>query len=591
VSIAINGRYLTTGWAILNKMTTISFPTDVNGITEVGIAAGTDEITDVASKISIRWKAKSTAPVAPDKNAERVVTLVKEWSGLKMLDEDKAADARRALFLDDTRIAGVLEADAEEVKNLITNWPDDADSAGALEELDAEDVLVKVASYEGWVFQEASIRNHVEIDYPATLCANTPPVSSANAKRLWQGCLHFALKKGWVVRRGVATGGVLTHVGPEAAAVNARNADEVNNVGFTGAQACANVLVGVKVTWWLINHHVGQNDSKIDSYAGKVVHSLGLVTDGNPNELKEIRQVIWIMGKICSTRGILHAIGIKSINYINGSNTGRNEGNDYAIDGDLVIKVSADVLDRINASPAGTASLATYHAICMQATKSIYGVCVPPTTSLTYDSSTKTYSGDVYVANEAIKAAPAQSHMGAMFLTGDARTVHTGWSEEEKRNLSAFIHAVAPNGTLARAPVIIKKEEIQGTATYAGIQSAKMSMVGAGSNLITTMLISRVSAGASGGGLMSQFGTLDKSVIEDVTDIVAAYEAGEVSDDEEAGASETRAHKTDREAKNAAKAVRRAKYKKAMAAIPKGLREQMTKKAITGKAATGSSVP
>lgn len=569
----------------------IIFPTDVNGLTEVGIAAGSDEYTSTDGKIHVYWKSKAGAPVRPSASEIRAANLVSEWAAF--IDVDDPPASRIALFNNDADITGpvALGAIIDEVKAAFTNWPVDQDAAGNLETLLAEDAVERVNAWDAWISTEASCRRHVEIDYDKTFMNNNPIGNSTVAKKLWQGMLLVALKKGWVIKRGAAGNGLLTHVGPETVSVAVRDAAAVMQVGFATAQISANTIVGSKVAWWLINHHVGQNESSIESYAGKVVKSAQLVSDGNVAELREVRKVVWAIGKIISTRGILRALGINSIVYGDASNTGDVAGNDYAIGGQLTINISADVRDRIKANPAGTAGLSTYYAIVKNARGSIFSCCIPPLTSLGYDKAQKVFTGPVQDMMDAIATTPARYHMGSMFLTGLARLPSEVWSDEEKQNLAAYIHATSPNGTLAKAPVILKRTDIVGTPVHQAIMSAKLNLTMGTGNLITNMLIQRVSTGATTGGLGGQLGTIAQDDLDEVAEAASAWESGEVSEDEEAEGRETAVVRSARIARNTARAERRLAYRKAVALIPESIRNPRPSTVGAGTGATGRAVP
>jgi hypothetical protein len=456
-------------------------------LTEVGIAAGTDEISDPAAKITIYWKAAAGAPTEPTPAALQASSLAKEWAAI--ISSDQTGDDCAALFADDGRIAGALGATKDDVIGLISNWPEDKVGARELDKLDVGSVDEGIAEWDACVAAEASVRGHTKIDYEKTFTCNRLTVSEPTAMKLWQGMLNFILCKGWVVKHTAAGNGVIAHVGPEVTAAVFRSSRDVAEAAFADARICATIVAASKLNWWMINHHVGQDNNRLDSFVSKVAKAFGLISDTNIAENKAVRTVIWIMGKLTSTRGLLMALGISKIVYADSSNTGRADGNDYAIGGDIQINTSADIKKRVDSTPAGAAVLTTYVAVANYAFASVYGLYVPPLSSWTYDAAARTKGGLVQDKLGELARTPARFHMGSKFLTGSDRVKADVWSDDDKLNLLAFIHAVAPHGTLAKAAVIHKLAEVQGSIVYSSIQSAKISSTAGMANIQTQLLI------------------------------------------------------------------------------------------------------
>jgi hypothetical protein len=533
-------------------MATINFPDDVNGVTGAGIAAGVDDFTDPAYSIAIYTRALAGAPVAPTLAQIRVSTLIPEWAALA------DPDARAVFFNDPAAIAGVLGAQRDAVVALITNWPLDEGAARPLIGLQGAASVAIVQAYDAWIAIEPMDRDFVEIDYDATFIAAEPPGTTTIAKQLWQSLINFAVRKGWVVRRTIAGNGMIRFLGPEAPVVVNRSIQDINTLGFHDSQKCSNILVAVKVTFWLINHHVGQTEGVIDGFIGKVAKLQNLTSEASSAQTREVRKVIWAVGKMLSSRGVLHAVGCTSIVYHDGPNTTNPKDNDFALADVLAITPSDDVTMRLDGVPSGVAATSVFLTIAKRAATSIYGVCVPPVTSLGWDADTRSYTGQVQDHMDAIAQNPARHHMGSHFLTGQPRIVLNSWNEEEITNLSAFIHAISPGSTLSKASVVLPLTEIQGNVTYTTILGVRSSMAQMAGSRLSLLLIGRLTGGGYEGGLARQFAKLSAVDVTETKEQVRLIEMGEVSDNEEAPAGEKTAAKRSRLARNAEKAARKA---------------------------------
>jgi hypothetical protein len=100
-----------------------------------------------------------------------------------------------------------------------------------------------------------------------------------------------------------------------------------------------------------------------------------------------------------------------------------------------------------------------------------------------------------------IKADPARYHMGSQFLTGKARLEAEHFSESDMENLSGYIHAVAPTSKLAQASVICGKEEVAGNTVFTTIMSVKAQLAAVAGMKASMALVSRMAGGDIRGGI------------------------------------------------------------------------------------------
>lgn len=303
---------------------------------------------------------------------------------------------------------------------------------------------------------------------------------------------------------------------------------------------------------------MGQVEGVIEGYGGKVARLQNLIDEARPTQNREVRNVCWACGKIVSSRGTLRAVGIPGIVYADASNTGKDADNDYARGGAYVIPLSEDVRLRVRSSPAGTSNVSTFHAIVKRAIYSVFGVCIPPLTSYGKDPDSNAFVGRAKDALDAIATEPARHHMGSVFLTGQPRIVQDAWTDEEKSNLSAFMHATAPSDTLTRSASVVKLDQITGNIVYTTICTLRTSLADAVSNRTHAIMIGKMTGGGTVGGLARQFGRLTDDQIAEAQREAALADQGPVSEDEVAAANETRSNKARREARNKDRADRRA---------------------------------
>jgi len=354
------------------------------------------------------------------------------------------------------------------------------------------------------------------------------------AQGLFIAGVAFLLTKGWCNQSVKGTQNLTAHIdkstitaGSSATTVAQMSVEDFNKVKLMDWQQVANLSVALKLTWWMMNHHVGQDEADIAGFVGKIAKIIGawVEAEGDSEENKDVRSALWILGKLMVTRRPLASIGITGIDYSKRSNrpgapTGgaEDEWDDIpmCLDSAIDIKVSEDVKLRVESNPAGTAGLFTYWKICDKASRSIFSCAVPVISAYNPDRA----QCDFRKAMDIVKVTPARYHMGSLFLSGQERLVLDPASEEDKEHLSAFIHASSPGSHLADAKVIKTKAEVKGTITYTVITGIKGIIAKGTGNIVAMKYVSKLTGGSglATGGLGVQSGKItaaDAQAVED----------------------------------------------------------------------------
>ncbi len=232
------------------------------------------------------------------------------------------------------------------------------------------------------------------------------------------------------------------------------------------------LLFATKITWWMMNHHVGKNFNALQGYIGKVARAWNLAEETGMREAL-LRAAHWI-----DTKMALVELGIP----IAGFQYARRN-------------LSEDMELRLRSNPAGTEKLHTYHEIFKLARRSWYGLYVD--------------MGDINNAIIAIKelvaANPCAYHKDAQYLTGHVRLVNDGFTDEEQSQLSVFIHVVSPQSTLARAGCIKRIEDVRALDAFFKMTALKLQVT-RGLNLdAITRLANNKGVGAGGLAVASGF--------------------------------------------------------------------------------------
>lgn len=343
-----------------------------------------------------------------------------------------------------------------------------------------------------------------------TLAHNKNPGTTDLEKRVWQGMLAVILSNGWLC------GASPMHVFSQIVPTGGRSGADIDKDGYHDPTACANLIVGLKLTWWMTNHHVGQDRGMLASFIGKIATIQGLAVDGKASET--MRSILWTMGKLTSTCGVLTALGIPNIHCSNVDDT--------PIGGVSPFTCSEDVMLRVGANPAGTACLYTYAEAYKRAVKSVYSVALPPIPS--HAAAVKAMAD--------VKANPALFHMGAAFLTGRARVACDVYEEGDKAALSAFVHATAAGSTLSKAPSLMRKDEISATTVYHSLVSIKNAITVNVASAETRAAIRTIIGGDAAHGLAGISGLIDKAKYEAALKAIIAEDAAAAAKAAAAGA-------------------------------------------------------
>lgn len=223
-----------------------------------------------------------------------------------------------------------------------------------------------------------------------------------------------------------------------------------------------------KVNMWMINHHVG-----VGGAVGFAAKALGLcLTEAATRD--DVR-AMWTLGHWNSTFGWWSAFGIEEL----------RDPKNGVFNPACFPTVTRDIAIRVSAGPAGTAGILTYRAILNMAIRSIFSFNLPPSPD--------------YAALMSVDPVceRARCHDGSLYFTGNPKEELALISEETKIALSAFVHAVAPGGSLAKAKVIHPIAAVRGTDVFVKIHGIVQAMRTAGSdarNLARMKLMAGISA-------------------------------------------------------------------------------------------------
>ena len=138
-------------------------------------------------------------------------------------------------------------------------------------------------------------------DHSAVLCCNVMQWITDEEKKLWVSTVGFIFKNGW----WAPDSKLITITDDNLRVLN--SAADIAAIGFLPSQDVANMLVALKLTWWVTNHHIGQNKSALQGFIQKVAAMSGYSEDGKCSELT--RTILWVAGKLLSTVSVLDALG------------------------------------------------------------------------------------------------------------------------------------------------------------------------------------------------------------------------------------------------------------------------------------------
>jgi len=189
------------------------------------------------------------------------------------------------------------------------------------------------------------------------------------------------------------------------------------------------VIVAGKVTWWAMNHHVGQNKNAIEGYSKKFFS----VKFGEKSE-SDYRSIIYRCSHRASTRCVFEALG-----------RGIKVTTDYPI---RRIIPSADVKLRLDAAPAGTHRGSVAYAAFWRLSRS--GLLPYCPNAINMFPHIKSF--------EHVMANPIRYHIGSSYLIGKREQYDDQVYAGCLGRLSSFIQAVYGNSTLAKSPHMMKPE-------------------------------------------------------------------------------------------------------------------------------------
>jgi len=529
-------------------------PPDSNGVGEVGIAAGADEISNAQFHIKILTQEVMSEPqvVAARSRPSQAMLAYRTTFDADLNDGKIGCDD--AMFTPDF-LAWIGVASRDEIKGTTT--------------------FQTLLSERRELPPQPTGRRRVWLS--ATLAVLDAFFEDAEISLWYIRAVSYLITSGWIV--GPQGNNNVTYLSPQDSAALYGRAHVAYAAGDRGVSfntrekiqaalshgrstnTIATQIIATKITYWQTNHHVGQVRGKIASYAGKVIALDESLPLGEP-----LRTALWALGKYCVTIRILECCGIKGmLNVYDTDSYGRpglgagresfaeqaegyvagaaprqgtaggggaaagpiaGAGADssapllpYALGADVhpdaplryfAFSVSDDVAKRISSRPAGTAATTTYCAIIDAAAMSHWAVVVPPLPDL-----------DVLRAGTAsILADPARYHMGARFLTGKERLQVAAASEETAATLSAYIHAASPGTMLAKAPVIQSRDEVAQNVTYLMIMAAKTDLTNMATSAVLKKLLTRPGGGASRGGLALQLGRVTAQEVAEAEEAV-----------------------------------------------------------------------
>jgi len=463
-------------------------PDGYNGVTEVGIAAGTDVLSEQNHILNVLHRD------VPTMSPEQI----------------------DALLLSAGIAGATFDSDKEKGKPSVANRQAFAHvvALAKLGSVDQIDGSVTAASLAAAI---AKSNTEQQLWLEGTLfCMNAWPQDPAAAKLLCSGVM-FLITAGWMSRGNANTVFLSSEQSRVVylAALNALPQGSKKTLqnpfafDFMTAQIVATIIAAVKITWWKINHHVGMVPNAIQGYAGKVIATIDELARADRTE---IRSVIWQLGKHCSTIHLLSQLGVPDL-LPQFDDQGAPIGNDAPLRA-FEVRVAEDARVRIASNPAGTAKVCTYLAVAKYVSKSVYAFVCP-------------YIDGYYEAcgvEDDIRRHPAYYHMGSHFLTGRAQVVADPFTSDDKANLTGILLAMAPNSLLAKSNVLLPADEVRGNTSFMMAQSIKLQVVDLAGDLATKRLIAR--SGQIRGGLALQL----KRITED--DIAQAMKETE---DEKSG--------------------------------------------------------
>lgn len=204
------------------------------------------------------------------------------------------------------------------------------------------------------------------------------------------------------------------------------------------------LLMATKITYVMLNHHVGQQRDRVDGYAGKVLKSWGW------DEFPGIKDAVWMIGHWLDTKIALNELGYPDIS---GAAAPR-----------LNLTLEPDARLRITGGVAGAGKFLVYRALLERAKMSAYALLFNVEVDL----------GAVDKMYAAIRANPLKYHVGSQFLTGERQLESDIFTEHDKLALSAYIRVAAPESTLAHSPNVVAEADVAGLEEFTNMRQLKI---------------------------------------------------------------------------------------------------------------------
>lgn len=241
-------------------------------------------------------------------------------------------------------------------------------------------------------------------------------------------------------------GGARTNAGAGLAAANTDGDIQAWLAAAPEDTRVVTLLLATKVTFVMLNHHVGTNAAQVEGYAGKVLRAWEM------QGLAGMREALWMAGHWMNTRQALHELGYPGLQLVRAQTLG--------------IEVQDDMRLRITGGVAGTAKTLVYLAAYEMLIRTAYIYVVIMITDI----------DELRAAAAAIHAEPMEYHMGSQYLTGHPRKVAPALPDEDMSALASWLHAVIPNHTVSKSPTIMSSDEVAPTDTTAACRALKLAM-------------------------------------------------------------------------------------------------------------------
>jgi hypothetical protein len=205
------------------------------------------------------------------------------------------------------------------------------------------------------------------------------------------------------------------------------------------------LLISTKVTYYQMNHHVGQG-----VYAG-FASKVSMVTFGE-SDYAAYKDLHWQSGHWVSTKACLFDMGFTSINRPN--DVGRFP------------KATRDIRLRLDGAPAGCAKLYDTVTAMLKCSSTAYAKLVPPPMDLEV----------IAKAYKSVRANRLYFHVGSKYLH-DGQGFDCYQPEESTLALaSAFIHGAYPGSSLSKNKTLPKQSEVLGDSVYTNCNALRTSL-------------------------------------------------------------------------------------------------------------------